>query len=126
MNARERALILLLRVSGAAMLLPSSPSFSRPSGWRAGEAAAPLAEAETGTIRITKLEIFLVFDAPEIGPVFIKNPISVFEQAMPQKDITSIGLGCNQAADEIRIGTTLHSVMVGTRPLKAESSLTSL
>ena len=69
---------------------------------------------------VDRLEIFRVFDAPEFGPMLVKNPVAVLEQTVPQKNITGIIIGSEQVVDEIRIGTTLHSVMVGTKPLKAK------
>lgn len=65
-----------------------------------------------------KLTIHRVYDAPGFGPLFLENPVCVLEQTVDQKTMNSIflGLDSNIMADEIRIGPSLSSVMVGTEP----------
>jgi hypothetical protein len=65
------------------------------------------------------VEVFRVFDAPGYGIVLLEDPVSVVKGVIPQEKIDSIGLYADGTApvDEIRIGPTLHSVMVGTKPL---------
>ena len=69
------------------------------------------------------LEIYRVFDAPGFGPLVLKKPACVLQEIIPQEKINTVSMGFsqNRAVDEIRIGPTLHSVMVGTKPLAAES-----
>ena len=69
-----------------------------------------------------KLEIYRVFVAPTYGPLVLDKPACVFEESIPQEKIRSIYLemGSEQAADEIRIGPTQHSVMLGTKQLAAK------
>ena len=63
------------------------------------------------------LEIYRVFDAPGFGPMTLKEPVCVLKEVIDQKTICSIYARGSATFDEIRIGTTLHSVMMGTKPL---------
>lgn len=66
------------------------------------------------------LTIHRVYDAPGFGPLFLENPACVLEQAIPQQTLNSISLyvDSDKVIDEIRIGPTLNSVMMGTEPLR--------
>jgi hypothetical protein len=66
------------------------------------------------------LTIHRVYDSPGFGPLFLENPVSVLEQVIPQQTINSIYLNIDSGKmlDEIRIGPTLNSVMMGTEPLR--------
>ena len=68
---------------------------------------------------LDKLEIYRVFVAPEFGPMVLEKPACVLEDVIPQEKISSLYLdmGNELTADEIRIGSTQHSVMLGTKPL---------
>ena len=72
---------------------------------------------------LDKLEIYRVFVAPEFGPMVLEKPACVLEDVIPQEKISSVYLdmGSEQTADEIRIGSTQHSVMLGTKPLTITS-----
>jgi hypothetical protein len=65
--------------------------------------------------------IYRVFDAPELGPLILKKPVCLVREIIDQEKIRSIQLyfRSDGPIDEIRIGSTLHSVLVGTRPLTA-------
>ncbi|MHC4248732.1 MAG: DUF6288 domain-containing protein [Planctomycetota bacterium] len=65
------------------------------------------------------LEIYRVFDAPGFGPLILKEPACVLKEVIPQEAINSLymDIDSGRAVDEIRIGPTLNSVMVGTKPL---------
>jgi hypothetical protein len=63
------------------------------------------------------LEIYRVFDAPEFGPLVLDEPACVLNELIAQENIRSISLHAQVPVDEIRIGPTLHSVMLGTKPL---------
>ena len=65
------------------------------------------------------MKIYRVFDAPEYGPMFIETPVCLLEEVIPQAQIDKISMvGFEKGdIDEIRIGPSLHSVMVGTKPL---------
>jgi hypothetical protein len=70
------------------------------------------------------LEVYRVFNAPGYDIVFPKKPVSVVKGAIPQEMIKAIVI--NQGSfesplDEIRVGPTRHSVMVGTKPLTASA-----
>ena len=67
-----------------------------------------------------KLEIHRVYDAPVFGPMLLENPVCVLEQPIDQKALNELSLSADsdQVVDEIRLGPTLSSVMVGTKPLK--------
>ena len=68
------------------------------------------------------LEIYRVFEAPEFGPLVLEKSVAVSEGSIPQEKIRSVYLHAESIVDEIRIGPTLHSVMVGTRPLAKNDS----
>ncbi|MBT3199954.1 MAG: hypothetical protein HN350_08550 [Phycisphaerales bacterium] len=64
------------------------------------------------------LEIYRVFDAPGIGPLLLEKPVCVMKDIIPQAKLSYVYMrDTTVALDEIRIGTTLHSVMMGTKPL---------
>jgi hypothetical protein len=65
------------------------------------------------------LKVHRVFKAPGYGLVFLDDPVNVTEGTMPQETINALGLSVDggNPIDEIRIGPTLHSVMLGTKPL---------
>ena len=63
------------------------------------------------------LEIYRVFDAPEFGPLILEKPAAVAEGTIPQETIRNLYLHAGSMVDEIRLGPTLHSVMLGTCPL---------
>lgn len=73
-----------------------------------------------GAEDLDKLEIFRVFDAPIYGPMLLEKPICVLEQTLDQKVLNEISLSVDsgKVVDEIRLGSTLSSVMIGTKPLK--------
>lgn len=66
-----------------------------------------------------KLEIHRVYNAPIFGPMLLENPVCVLEQPIDQQKLNTLKLyaDSDRAVDEVRIGTTLNSVMVGTKPL---------
>jgi hypothetical protein len=66
-----------------------------------------------------RLEIHRVFVAPRFGPLVLENPASVLEEVIDQRTLDSISLNIDsdRVLDEIRIGPTLKSVMLGTKPL---------
>ena len=68
---------------------------------------------------LDKLEIYRVFVAPGFGPMLLEKPACVLEDIFAQEKISSVYLEVDSehTADEIRIGSTLHSVMLGTKPL---------
>jgi hypothetical protein len=70
------------------------------------------------------VEAFRVFDAPGYGIVLLENPVSVVKGIIPQETVNAMVLFLFDKApfDEIRIGPTLHSVMVGTKPLAVKSA----
>lgn len=65
------------------------------------------------------LEIYRVFDAPGFGPLVLKEPAATYKGMISQETFNSVSMNMDghRAVDEIRIGTTLHSVMAGTKPL---------
>jgi hypothetical protein len=63
------------------------------------------------------LELYRVFDAPRFGPMLIEKPAAVATGRVAQKRLNRLCYYGEQAIDEIRIGPTLHSVMIGTKPL---------
>ena len=67
-----------------------------------------------------RLEIHRVYDAPVFGPILLEDPVAVLEEAIDQQtlDTLLIYVDQQQAIDEIRIGPTLNSVMLGTKPLR--------
>ena len=67
-----------------------------------------------------KLTIHRVYDAPGFGPLFLENPVCELEQTVAQQTLDSIFLSLDTGIklDEIRIGPTLNSVMMGTEPLE--------
>lgn len=68
------------------------------------------------------LEIYRVFDAPEFGPMVLEKPVCVVEDIVSQAKINTVSLtDLAGGVDEIRVGPTLHSVMVGTKPLAGKS-----
>lgn len=65
------------------------------------------------------VEVYRVFDAKGYGIVIPQEPVSVVKGVIPQEKINAIVLNASVETplDEIRVGPTLHSVMVGTTPL---------
>jgi len=64
------------------------------------------------------IKIYRVFDAPGMGPVLLKEPISVMKGFVQQADLNGIHLkGREVIFDEIRVGPTYHSVLMGTKAL---------
>jgi len=66
------------------------------------------------------VEIFRVYDAPVSGPILIENPVAVLREVIDQQSIDQvrIHLRSEGGVDELRIGPTLNSVMIGTKPLR--------
>ncbi len=56
-------------------------------------------------------------------PLVLNEPACVLNELISQEKINSVFMefGSDRAVDEIRIGPTLHSVMVGTKPLSVKS-----
>ncbi|MDX1565340.1 MAG: Ig-like domain-containing protein, partial [Phycisphaeraceae bacterium] len=69
------------------------------------------------------LEIYRVYDAPGFGPMVLEKPACVLKEVVAQETLNSIYLNFDsgRVVDEIRIGPTLNSVMVGTQPLAANA-----
>ena len=63
------------------------------------------------------VELYRVYDSPVFGPIVLKKPAAVMQEVIPQKDIDTIFINGNGSLDEIRIGKTLHSVMIGTKAI---------
>lgn len=61
------------------------------------------------------------FFAPAFGPLVLNKPAAVSKGSVPQEKLMRLYLQANVAVDEIRIGPTMSSVMVGTNPLAASS-----
>ena len=68
------------------------------------------------------VEIYRVFNAPSHGPRVLKEPVTVYRKAVDQAGLTSLLIrgGEHGSLDEIRIGTSMHSVLLGTRPPPAD------
>jgi alpha-tubulin suppressor-like RCC1 family protein len=66
------------------------------------------------------LTIHRVFDAPGFVPMFLEKPVCTMEEIIAQQTLNAIGLYIysDKVLDEIRIGPTLNSVMVRTKPLR--------
>ena len=69
---------------------------------------------------IDTLTIHRVFDAPRFGPLFLQKPVCALESVIDQQTLNSVHLyiDTNKELDEIRIGPTRNSVMMGTQPLR--------
>jgi hypothetical protein len=65
------------------------------------------------------VEIYRVLDLPDYGPLFVSSPVSVYKDQVNQKKLNTITLGSGTVWDEIRIGPTLNSVLLGAQPLPA-------
>jgi hypothetical protein len=67
-----------------------------------------------------RLTIHRVYDAPGFGPMLLEKPACILEEVIAQQTLNSVFLNIDSGAalDEIRIGPTLNSVMVGTKPLR--------
>jgi hypothetical protein len=67
------------------------------------------------------VEVYRVFNAPGYGIAVASQPVSVVKGPFPQEHLRSIVLDFSGKTpiDEIRVGPTKHSVMVGTKPLGA-------
>ena len=51
----------------------------------------------------------------------LKKPVCVMKEVIPQETVGSVCIKGDVTLDEIRIGPTLHSVMLGTRLRAGES-----
>ena len=67
---------------------------------------------------VDTVEIYRVFDAPNFEPVFVEKPVAWYKGVIDQKKFDRFITQHYGAFDELRIGTTLHSVMAGTKPLR--------
>jgi hypothetical protein len=69
------------------------------------------------------IKIYRVFDTPEFGPIVIDRPACIMKEVISQSKIDQISIKDFEkgSVDEIRIGPTLNSVMIGTKPLKTGS-----
>jgi hypothetical protein len=63
------------------------------------------------------IEIYRVVDVPDYGPLVITQPISVTRDQVAQQRINTIKINSGTVWDEVRIGPTLNSVLLGTIPL---------
>jgi len=65
------------------------------------------------------VKLYKVFDSPDYGPLVLETPARIMKAVIPQAKINHIFIKDFEhgAIDEIRIGTTLNSVMLGTKPL---------
>ena len=69
------------------------------------------------------VEIYRVFEAPGMGPMVLEKPVGVMQEMIPQADLHSFYMtDTTEALDEIRIGKTLHSVLLGTKPLAVKGN----
>lgn len=66
------------------------------------------------------IEIHRVYDSPLYGPILIEKPVAVLKEAIDQQSIHKlrVHLRSEGGLDELRIGSSLNSVMLGTKPLK--------
>jgi len=66
------------------------------------------------------VELYRVYDSPLFGPMLVEKPVTMFEHVIDQQSIERVRilLGDEGGCDELRIGPTLNSVMIGTVPLK--------
>ena len=64
------------------------------------------------------LTLYRVFDAPQIGPMLIENPVGKMEFKINEKEITMLDLYIDHSnsIDEIRIGADIPSVIGGKHP----------
>lgn len=64
------------------------------------------------------IEIYRVFHAPTMGPTVMKEPLSTMSAVIDQVKTDSLFVrGAEQGfIDELRVGTSLESVMLGTKP----------
>ena len=67
------------------------------------------------------VEIYRVYDSPVFGPMVLNKPAAVMQEVIPQKEIDTIFIAGNGSLDEIRIGKTLHSVMIGTKAMSQDN-----
>jgi len=66
------------------------------------------------------IEVYRVFDAPFYGITIPSEPVSTVKGSIPQERIEAIIIDQSRdevPLDEIRIGPTQNSVMIGTQPL---------
>ena len=57
-----------------------------------------------------------MFDAPLIGPMVLNNPACVMQEVVDQKKLDTFYMKDTAGGvDEIRIGTSMHSVLMGTK-----------
>lgn len=66
--------------------------------------------------------IYRVLDIPTKGPVLLEEPISVYSAPVSQQDLDSIYFDYGEYfyLDEIRVGPTYASVLLGTRSMSAQ------
>ncbi len=67
------------------------------------------------------LKLYRVFNAPVFGPMMLDEPVGVLQETIAQEKLNSVFVeifDTPRAIDEIRIGTSLSSVMIGTKPEK--------
>ena len=66
------------------------------------------------------VSIYRVYNAPVFGPMLIDEPAIVMREPVDQQKVDSIILNLSEkrAMDEIRIGTSAASVMLGTAPMR--------
>lgn len=70
---------------------------------------------------VDTVAFYRVFDAPEFGPLVVNEPVCIMKEVIPQAKINTVYLTDTAGGvDEIRIGPTLHSVLLGTRPLPSK------
>lgn len=61
-----------------------------------------------------------MFDAPGMGPMVLKEPVCSMREVIDQAKLDTVYIRDTAGSlDEIRIGSTLHSVLLGTKPLAA-------
>ncbi len=62
------------------------------------------------------VEVYRVADVPGIGPVMLKSPVSAVTGTVRQQDLDTLYFGYNEKfiIDELRVGPTYESVLLGT------------
>jgi hypothetical protein len=70
------------------------------------------------------VEVYRAWDAPGYDVVLPEKPVSVTKGMIPQEMIKAIKMNVSIETpfDEIRVGPTLHSVMLGTVPMTAPAA----
>ena len=65
------------------------------------------------------LEIYKVFDAPRFGPMVLEKPVCRLTEVIQQDKLDSVYIkGTPGYLDEIRVGPTRNSVILGIKPLE--------